>query len=288
MQIQTTALTVFFVLFSLVLFGQKTDPNYALKRSVYDGQLYIQFHILDPDDRSPKLRSDKFYTWTKAQQINQTQGGASGDLLNGLYSAFYADKQLASQGAYKGGLKVGRWTTWNAQGHIIQISHFKKGKKRGKETIYSNDGTLLEESKYCLNGVRREKGDSLFVSHKTRLKQVISGENGQVEQLIRTKDDLLHGKQFERLTDSTYSILRYRRGELRSELVKTEKHPVKKIWSKLKPKSRVKKEREAKLDSEEKQKEEKGRQSSSQPGSIPTACQSHFNWSDVHFPKWGC
>src|SRR5690606_36552591 len=116
MQIQTTALIVFFVLFSVVLFGQKTDPNYALKRSVYDGQFYIQFHILDPDDRSPKLRSDKFYTWTKAQQINQTQGGASGDLLNGLYSAYYADKQLASQGNFKGGLKVGRWTSWNVQG----------------------------------------------------------------------------------------------------------------------------------------------------------------------------
>lgn len=255
MQIKLAVLTSFFVLFSVALFGQKTDPNYALKRSVYDGQFYIQFHILDPDDRSPKLRSDKFYTWTKAQQINQTQGGASGDLLNGTYSAYYADKQLASQGNFKGGLKVGRWTSWNAQGRIIRISHFKKGKKRGKETIYNDEGKILEETKYCLNGLRREKGDSLFVVHKSKVKKVISGENGQLEQVIRTKGEWLHGKQFERLTDSTYSILMYKKDELRSELVKTEKHPVKKIWAKLKPKPRVKKEKEPR--SSEKQREEK-------------------------------
>lgn len=257
MQIRTTFVVIFLIRFSCVLRAQTLDPDYALKRAVYDGERYVQFHIMDPDARVGKLDSDKFYTWTKSQKIQTTQGGASGDLLNGQYSSFYKNNQLEEQGSYKRGLKNGKWTTWNQEGRIIAISKYRNGKKTGEERIYDDAGSLLFTRKYHGKTVRTEKEDSVIIKKKEQSVVYVYGEGGTKEQVIRRKNDVLHGKQFERLTDSSFYLSKYRNGEQVKEKEKVEKHPVKDFWRKIKPVKKEKAAKEEKLTRQKKEKAEK-------------------------------
>ncbi len=257
MQIRAIFLVLFLIQFPCVFHAQSLDPNYALKRAVYDGDRYVQFHILDPDSRTGKLSPDKFYTWTKSQKIQTTQGGASGDLLNGKYSSFYKNNQLEEQGNYIRGLKDGTWTHWNEDGRIVAICKFKKGRKTGQESIYDDEGTLLLTRTYRGNTVRTEKGDSVITQKNERSTVVVYSEGRVKEQVIRSKDETLHGKQFERLTDSSYYLSRYRNGDQVWEKEKIEKHPVKDFWKKIKPVKKEKKVKEEKPARPEKEKEKK-------------------------------
>jgi hypothetical protein len=246
MQIRVVLTILILASFTSEFYAQSLDPNYALKRAIYDGDKYIKFHILDPDVHIRKLDSDKFYTWTKSQKIQTTQGGASGDLLNGLYSSFYKNNQLEEQGEYKRGLKHGKWIKWNDDGIIIWECRFRKGKKIGRELNYNNEGALIFERKYFGRTIRTQKEDSVIIQRGSELTVIVFGEDGSKEQVIQTKGSKLHGKQFERLTDSSTYISRYRLGEQVWEKEKVEKHPVRDLWNRIKPKKNEKRVKEKK------------------------------------------
>ncbi|MDB5133279.1 MAG: hypothetical protein JWR02_3028 [Mucilaginibacter sp.] len=80
-------------------------------------------------DGGLRLKPDRFYYWYSSNAIHSTQGGFSGQLLNGQYSEYYLNKNLKEQGAFKKGLKSGVWESWNEDGTLSRISAWEKGRK---------------------------------------------------------------------------------------------------------------------------------------------------------------
>lgn len=257
MQIKVVLVVFFLACLTGFVQAQSLDPNYALKRAIYDGDRYIKFHVLDPDVRIGKLDPNKFYTWTKSQKIQTTQGGASGDLLNGEYSSYYKNNQLEEQGQYKRGLKHGIWIKWNEDGKMISRCKFKNGQKSGHELVYNNEGVLLFDRVYHGKKTRTVKEDSLIIQKESESKIIVFGTDGIKEQVIRTRSSNLHGKQYERLTDTSVYLSRYRSGKLIWEKEKVDKHHVRSIWHKIKSEGRKKETKEENTNDSNKDKKPK-------------------------------
>lgn len=102
-------------------------------------------------------RPDKKYYWYASNRIQMTQGGFSGKLLHGPYTAFYVNKNLKEQGLFSSGLKSGEWRIWSEAGVLKEHSKWKEGEKNGPYFIYNDSGKLLESGRYrkgLLNGQR--------------------------------------------------------------------------------------------------------------------------------------
>jgi len=83
---------------------------------------------ISPVDDDVHVKPDLFYYWYSANAIHSTQGGFSGQLLNGQYSEYYLNKNLKQQGFFKNGLKSGVWKTWNEDGTLKATSTWEKGR----------------------------------------------------------------------------------------------------------------------------------------------------------------
>lgn len=121
-------------------YGQSNNGYYqnnnAVSRpasNVYD----MQIHIVDsteeitadivPVKNDPKIKNDRYYFWYYNKVIHSTQGGYTGQLLNGHYIAFYPDKNLKEEGNFKAGLKDGEWKTWNPKGDLTNVTNWSDG-----------------------------------------------------------------------------------------------------------------------------------------------------------------
>ncbi len=132
---------MFLVVFSA--FGQENVALRHCKTKEYRMDFYIllkkkNVHYLDTTT----------YSWFKAQQIYETQGRSSGNLLHGKYTKYYHSGQLAQQGTYKYGLKNGIWVTWYPSGKIKSKYRFRKGQVKGIFQEYHESGVILKEGVY--------------------------------------------------------------------------------------------------------------------------------------------
>jgi len=93
-------------------------------------------------------QSDATYYWFSGNQINTTQGGYSGKLLNGNYQDFYLNKNLKEAGAFEQGLKTGRWKSWSDDGVLKDEYTFKSGIKNGDYVKYDLVGKAFEKGSY--------------------------------------------------------------------------------------------------------------------------------------------
>jgi hypothetical protein len=76
-----------------------------------------------------KLRFDRYYSWYDKGIIGVTQGGYSGKVLDGEYTALYLEnKQLREKGKYQMGLKAGKWLFWTKDGNIKEVQRWNNGK----------------------------------------------------------------------------------------------------------------------------------------------------------------
>ncbi len=107
------------------------------------------------------LHPQKKYYWYASNQIQTTQGGYSGKLLNGNYSAFYLNNNLKEKGVFKGGLKEGEWNNWSEGGVLIETNHYKNGILNGQFFTYDQTGKLFREGNY-----RDGKIDGVFKTHQ--------------------------------------------------------------------------------------------------------------------------
>ncbi|HEY8781586.1 MAG TPA: hypothetical protein VIM16_08240 [Mucilaginibacter sp.] len=123
--------------------GNKRPDNYGKPRgnidnnSVVNDDGYSQIRIVDtsqeiradilPFKTDPKIRNDRYYYWYLNNVIHSTQGGYTGQLLNGHYVAFYPDKNLKEEGDFKRGLKDGEWKTWNRKGDLTSVTTWNEG-----------------------------------------------------------------------------------------------------------------------------------------------------------------
>lgn len=94
------------------------------------------------------LDVEKRYYWFSPNQINTTQGGFSGKLLNGSYQEFYANKQLSRSGYLNKGLKTGIWKSWDEKGGLTDDYTWTAGRMNGVYHKYDSLGKVLETGKY--------------------------------------------------------------------------------------------------------------------------------------------
>jgi len=102
-------------------------PDYGLtKLRLTDSGRTIEVEV-NPVKRAPTVKTDLFYYWYSANQVHVTQGGYSGQLLNGHYLAYYSDKNLKQEGMFKKGLKDGVWKAWDRKGKLTETLKWKDG-----------------------------------------------------------------------------------------------------------------------------------------------------------------
>lgn len=103
---------------------------------------------LKPVKKKVEPEINKNYYWFSAHQIRETQGGYSGKLLNGLYTAFYMNKNLKEQGEFKKGLKSGDWKLWYENGKLKETLSWKSGIRTGRFYQYDESGDLKLKGRF--------------------------------------------------------------------------------------------------------------------------------------------
>jgi hypothetical protein len=115
-----------FFLFSGGLYAQKLPDAglHTIRIIRSDKTIVVQ---ISPVPEKPPVKPTLFYYWYSANTIHSTQGGYSGQLLNGRYTEYDLNKSLKEQGFFKNGLKSGTWKTWNEDGTLNRVSDWKAG-----------------------------------------------------------------------------------------------------------------------------------------------------------------
>lgn len=95
---------------------------------------------------NPSLNST--YYWYKSNEIHQSKGGYSGNLLHGDYTRYYITNQLSEKGVFSFGLKVKEWKSWFKNGQLKSVCNWKNGRLSGNYTLYDDFGKILLSGKY--------------------------------------------------------------------------------------------------------------------------------------------
>lgn len=119
-------LTALFLLISCSLYAQNFPDDGLDKVRIVESDKVIKAEI-KPLIAKPNPKTDRFYYWYSGNAIHHTQGGFSGDLLNGLYNEYYLNRNLKAQGTFKRGLKDGVWKSWNEDGTLKETATWKDG-----------------------------------------------------------------------------------------------------------------------------------------------------------------
>jgi antitoxin component YwqK of YwqJK toxin-antitoxin module len=146
----------------------------------------IKAEVWMPEYKVKKKYPYAFYTWYYKQDIHQTQGDYSGQVLDGSYHHYNLNGQLLIKGYYEKGLKSGEWNYWSVNGYLLIKMHYKDGLLEGDYWLYNGKGSLVEHRNYkkgVLNGkVYRFKNGELSSTSfykNGNLKKVVYYENGK-------------------------------------------------------------------------------------------------------------
>jgi hypothetical protein len=113
-------------LFAGSAYAQKLPAFGFEKVHITEADKIIQAEVI-PVSSAPRIKPNCFYYWYSANAIHFTQGGYSGQLLNGVYTEYYLNKNLKEQGRFKKGLKDGSWKSWNEDGTVNKVFWWKNG-----------------------------------------------------------------------------------------------------------------------------------------------------------------
>jgi antitoxin component YwqK of YwqJK toxin-antitoxin module len=145
---------IFISLFLLFGILKLSAQNYGIELiknrvTVSQDTLKATFFITDKTPRH--LKDKSFYYWYTGNQLNITQGGYSGRLLDGDFKSFYAHKNIKEQGEFKKGLKSGNWKSWYPNGVLQQKVAWSSGDKDGAFQEFDARGELLREGLHKAN-----------------------------------------------------------------------------------------------------------------------------------------
>jgi hypothetical protein len=154
----------------LLLSGTVHAQSYVEKMLSYKVTAHYPEHMVNAHVKpagTVVVLSDRQYYWFSGNQINITQGGYSGKLLNGDYEDLYNNKNLKTTGAFEQGLKTGTWKNWTEEGILKDQFSFHAGQKNGPYFKYDSLGKVIEKGFYqddLLNGKQETvSGDSTTV-----------------------------------------------------------------------------------------------------------------------------
>lgn len=98
--------------------------------------------------KSMTILADRDYYWFSGKQINNTQGGYGGKLLNGEFKEYDISKGLKVSGAFLRGLKSGVWKSWRENGKLLDDYSWNFGQKDGPYHKYDTLGKVSEFGAY--------------------------------------------------------------------------------------------------------------------------------------------
>jgi len=131
------------------LFSQTKFPKVATHtETIKTDDGYIKVNILDRSKKKIIVKENYIYYWYTEPNIHYTNGGYSGKLLHGVYTAFYKSDNLKEQGCYKYGLKTGAWKKWYPTGILNTVTEYRDGIKNGCYREYDGKGNLVLSAKY--------------------------------------------------------------------------------------------------------------------------------------------
>lgn len=143
------------------VFGQNSDYKLLLERyqhTINNENGSISFYI---SKNSKKIRSSSkiIYYWYAHGQLNITQGGYNGKLLNGLFSQRDSNGKLSETGNFSTGRKHGAWKKWNENGELLEFTTYRLGRRNGNYWLFVN-GQIKEHGRY-----RFDQLDGKIVKH---------------------------------------------------------------------------------------------------------------------------
>jgi len=157
----------FLLLFSVLLFFSCKPNSDLLQKKKIQTKTYKEDCVVVLKNVKPSLNST--YFWYKSNEIHQSKGDYSGDLLQGIYVRHYITNELAEKGNFSYGLKKGEWKSWYKNGSLKAINNWKKGELSGKYFLHNDSGALLLKGKY-LKGERIGKWIDYVKKDTTRYK----------------------------------------------------------------------------------------------------------------------
>lgn len=136
-----------FLLFfaTLLFFACKPNAELLHKKKVQT-TTYKEDCVVVLKNVKPSL--NRTYFWYKSNEIHQSKGGYSGNLLHGKYVKYYITNNLAEKGSFSYGLKKGEWKSWYKNGSLKVIHNWKKGELSGEYFSHNDSGKLLVEGRY--------------------------------------------------------------------------------------------------------------------------------------------
>jgi MORN repeat variant len=140
----------FFVLFiANRACAQKTsDIGTAYHRISFEiKDTLFQFYVSKPLS-DQKIVDDAVYYWFTPDTILQTVGGYQGKLLNGLFTKYYPNKNIAVKESYDMGRKSGESRSWFPDGKLESIVTWSMGKKAGPFKMYDSSSRLIQYGSY--------------------------------------------------------------------------------------------------------------------------------------------
>ena len=176
-------------------YAQSQLEDFSHRRSVKQENQQMTFFVRDEDKSNPgSFSNDTWYYWFKSQKIMTTQGGADGLLLEGLFIAFYSNKQLSQKGHFKKGVKTRSWEYWRKDGSIDVEEKWRNGK-------------LIYKGIYDLNSQRNKTIKKRFSKTK-----IISKDSVAVY-----KNDALEKLKIYNSNNNLISISKYNHGVLNGD-----------------------------------------------------------------------
>ncbi|WP_123774042.1 toxin-antitoxin system YwqK family antitoxin [[Flexibacter] sp. ATCC 35103] len=219
---------ILFFAFALVSFG---DP-FMIKK-ISDKDFRYEFYTTNKKTTANKNIT---YYWFKGGTLHETQGGMSGDLLDGEFMRMFHSNQLAEQGKFRKGIKIGIWKTWYPNGILATTQNWHNGVRSGKYICYDQSGNLLETGRFMSDfktgkWINLEKRDTIAYKKNIIVKQKeiftksekyrIKQENIKLENATKTQ------KESEATSDAmklaNYKIKAKKEKRIASEKTKTEK-----------------------------------------------------------------
>jgi antitoxin component YwqK of YwqJK toxin-antitoxin module len=148
-------LLLILVFFSGTVLAQKLPDNGFNRIRINRPDENLQLEII-PLNHLPDPDIDKTYYWYAANDVHQTRGGYSGQLLNGKFMTFFLNKNLKEQVLFTAGLPDGQWKQWYETGSLKAVVTWNNGMKQGPYILYDTAGRKQEEGSYA-GGLRHGK-----------------------------------------------------------------------------------------------------------------------------------
>lgn len=133
------------------LFSQSLPSwNQGNQITVVQGDTILSFAIVSPPG-TLRTSTDLIYYWFDQGHIGKSQGGFTGQLLDGAYEAKLRKGGPIRKGNFRDGLRIGTWLEWYPNGKIKRSDDWRNGQRHGKASTYDAAGGLIREASYRNN-----------------------------------------------------------------------------------------------------------------------------------------